>query len=80
LSTVKTSNHQYDFLLQMLFEYMLRQSIRYENDVIQLSNNVTYRDADPLDHLEMIMAQTRFGTSQKIFDDLRTIIAISRGR
>lgn len=65
-------------LIDLLQEYMYRQSARYENDVIQLSNNVTYRGADPLDHLEMIMAQTRVGTAEKIFDDLRMIIEISK--
>lgn len=64
-------------LIDLLQEYMYRQSARYENDVIQLCNNVTYRAADPLDHLEMIMAQTRVGTSEKIFDDIRMLIAIS---
>lgn len=64
-------------LIDLLQEYMYRQSARFENDVIQLSNNVTYRAADPLDHLEMIMAQTRVGTSEKIFDDIRMLIAIS---
>lgn len=58
---------------------MYRQAARYENDVIQLSNNVSYRGADPLDHLEMIMAQTRVGTAEKIFDDLRQLIAIAQG-
>lgn len=64
-------------LIDLLQEYMYRQSARFENDVIQLSNNVTYRAADPLDHLEMIMAQTRIGTAEKIFDDIRMLIAIS---
>ena len=30
-----------------------------ENDMVQLLNNVSYRKADQLDMLEMIMAKTR---------------------
>ena len=66
-------------LEQMLYEYCSRQLSRYEDDVIQLSNNVMYRKADPLDHLEMIMAQTRLGAAEKIFADIYFILEISRG-
>lgn len=66
-------------LSALLQQYMYRQTCRYEDDITQLNNNVTYRKADPVDHLEMIMAQTRAATAQKIFDDIRMIIAISRG-
>lgn len=68
-----------DPLETLLHEYMYRKSLRYEDDVIQLNNNVVYRTADPLDHLEMIMAQARQAAAEEIFKDLRTIIAISRG-
>ena len=63
-----------------LIEYIFRQSLRYEDDVTELCNRMTYRDADPVDHLEMIMAQTRLGTAEKIFDDLLTILRWSYGR
>lgn len=43
---------------------------RLENDIIQLDNNVKYRKADPLDHLEMIMAQVRAQTAHDIFRDI----------
>lgn len=66
-------------LVELLNEYMYRQSTRYENEIIILSNNVSYRGADPIDHLEMIMAQTRAGTADKIFYDLRMVVAIWRG-
>ena len=79
LSRIKNYKQRYEFLQQMLLEYCIRQLTRYENDVIQLSNNVAYRKADPLDHLEMIMAQTRLGTAEKIFSDMNIILEISRG-
>lgn len=78
MSRTLTYKRRYELLQQMLLEYGLRQLARYENDVIQLSNNVTYRKADPLDHLEMIMAQTRLGTAEKMFGDLQIILEISR--
>lgn len=68
----------YEYLLSCLYEYMHRQSYFYENDLIQLSNNVAYRKADPLDHLEMIMAQTRYACALDIFADIYQIIAICR--
>ena len=43
-----------------------------------MNNNVVYRTADPVDHLEMIMAQTRLAAVEEVFADLRVIIAISR--
>lgn len=64
----------------MLAEYMTRAIARYENDVIQLSNNVAFRKADPVDHLEMIMAQTRLGTADKIFTDIWNFLAICNRR
>ncbi len=79
MSRTLTYKRRYELLQQMLFEYGIRQLSRYENDVIQLANNVTYRKADPLDHLEMIMAQTRLGTAEKMFSDLQIVLEISRG-
>ena len=70
----KTRNDEYTYRLVMLYEYMSKQEARYFNDVVQLSNNVQYRDADPLDHLEMIMAQTRLSTAMSVFDDIRKVI------
>lgn len=57
-----------------LQEYMYRKTIYYENDIQQLSNNVVYRRADALDHLEMIMAQVRLDTSIQIFNDIYKIM------
>ncbi len=71
---MKTS-HDLETLLQ---EYMYRKTLRLEDDITQLSNNVTYRAADPVDHLEMIMAQARLASAEDIFADIRVLIAISR--
>lgn len=62
----------------MLYQYMLNKEIWLENDVIQLSNNVVYRQADALDHLEMIMAQTRLATATDIFNDIYRVLRIMK--
>ena len=72
--------NEYDLLNMYLHEYMLRQSVRYENDFVQLINNVTYRYADAVDHLEMILAQCRIYTASKIFGDIEKIIALVENR
>lgn len=71
---------RYDLLVTMLLEYLNRQSLRYEGDIVQLQNNVSFRKADALDHLEMIMAQTRSATFDKFASDLHVILAISAGK
>ncbi|HBN82380.1 MAG TPA: hypothetical protein DDZ89_00900 [Clostridiales bacterium] len=60
--------------LTVLYQYMMFKEARYYNDVVQLYNNVCYRKADPVDHLEMIMAQTRLATAQEIFNDIYKVI------
>ncbi len=69
-----------DLLRTQLVQYMHRQMLRYEDDVIELNNHIVYRAADPVDHLEMIMAQTRVGTANKIFEDISQIIRWSYDR
>nr|DAW66247.1 MAG TPA: hypothetical protein [Inoviridae sp.] len=44
------------------------------NDIIQLDRNVTYIEADNLDHLEMITSNVRLATAQEIFKDIRFLI------
>lgn len=46
-----------------------------ENDMVQLLNNVSYRKADQLDMLEMIMAKTRL---EYALSDHRKICRILR--
>lgn len=57
-----------------LYQYMWEQETRYDNDLIQLYNNVSYRKADALDHLEMIMAIVRRDTARQIFRDITAIL------
>lgn len=72
--------HDEKYLVRLLTEYMYRKTHVYENDIIQLDNNTVYRKADPLDHLEMIMAQTRQATAGDIFSDMYKLISISINR
>lgn len=69
-----------DLLRADLIAYIFRQSLRYEDDVTELNNRTVYRDADPVDHLEMIMAQTRMATADKIFADIQRILHWSYNR
>ena len=55
--------------------YMYSEDCRLENDMVQLLNNVSYRKADQLDMLEMIMAKTRL---EYAFADHRKICRILR--
>lgn len=69
----------YEYLTHLLYEYFYRQQIYRDNDVVQLSNNVQFRKADPLDHLEMIMAQVRAQVTADISQDVYRLVAISKG-
>ena len=60
--------------MRMLLEYLHRMPIRYENDLIQLLNNVQLRQADPVDHLEIIMAQVRAATADRIVLEILEIL------
>lgn len=70
---------QNEYLAHLLYEYFYRQQIYRENDMIQLANNVQFRKADPLDHLEMIMAQVRSQVTTDISRDVYKLVAISKG-
>jgi len=57
---------------------MMFKESRYHNDIVLLDNNVSFRKADPVDHLEMIMAQARLETSQEIFRDMHKLMRMIR--
>lgn len=59
---------------EILYQYMLNKEIFLMNDIIQLDRNVTYIEADNLDHLEMIISNVRLATAQEIFKDIRFLI------
>lgn len=60
----------------LIYQYMMHQEQRLTNDLIQLENNVTYRKADIMDHLEFIIALVRLETTINIFNDLNVILRI----
>ena len=62
---------------RMLLEYLHRMPIRYENDLTVLLNNVQLRKADPVDHLEIIMAQTRAATADRIAGEVLQIMHVN---
>lgn len=64
--------------LTVLYQYIMHKEMYYYNDVIQLGNNVSYRKADPLDHLEMVMAQVRLETAREIFNDMHKLMRMIR--
>lgn len=70
---------QYEYLTHLLYEYFYRQQIYRENDLVQLTNNISFRRADALDHLEMIMAQVRAQVTTDISRDVYKLVAISKG-
>lgn len=53
---------------------MFNKVIFLENDKIQLINNVTYRKADELDHMEMIIAITKLRTAEELFGDINKLL------
>ena len=57
-----------------LMEYLYNKENYYYNDVEQLERNVHYRRADPVDHLEMVMAQTRLQTFREVSSDILKIL------
>ena len=71
---VRINGNGYD--LNLIRKYLMNKQISAENDVIQLSNNVVYRSADPLDHLEMIMAQVRRALVEEMSLELYYLLRI----
>ena len=63
---------------EMLYEYMYNKEVFLMNECIQLSNNVAFRDADALDHLEMIIASAKLEAAREIFQDFRFLLRLGR--
>lgn len=64
--------------LTLIYQYLYNKQIWAGNDIIQLGNNVSFRNSDPLDHLEMIMAQTRKATIEEVARDLYSLLRMVR--
>lgn len=63
-----------------LFLYCQRMENTLEQDLHMLKVNLLSRDMEPLDHLEMIMAEVRLATAERIFNDIGKIVEISKGK
>ena len=57
-----------------LYKYMWFKETRLENDVVQLINNVNYRQSNPYDHFEMICAWTRLEVGREVFNEIKQIL------
>lgn len=64
--------------LTLIYQYLYNKQVWAGNDIIQLGNNVSFRNSDPLDHLEMIMAQTRKATIEEVARDLYPLLRMVR--
>lgn len=64
--------------LTLIYQYLYNKQVWAGNDIIQLCNNISYRNADPLDHLEMIMAQTRKATIEEVSRELYPLLRMIR--
>lgn len=64
--------------LTLIYQYLYHKQARAGNYVIQLSNNISYREADALDHLEMIMAQTRLAAVEEMSSELYKLLRMMR--
>ena len=64
--------------LTLIYQYLYNKQIWAGNDIIQLGNNVSFRNSDPLDHLEMIMAQTRKATIEEVSRELYPLLRMIR--
>lgn len=67
------------FDLDMIYLYLYNKQVRAGNDVSQLAANVSFRDADPLDHLEMVMAQVRKAAIEEVAMELFQLMRDFRG-
>lgn len=61
-----------------LYLYMNNAQLRIENDLVQLGNNLRYRDVDYLDMLEYILARHRLEVARELFTDLRWVVQTYR--
>lgn len=63
----------------LLFEYILHKEQFLKNDLIQLENNLNYRNSDCLDHLEIVIAKVKIETAQQVFEDLKNLFPRTLG-
>ena len=66
------------FDLTPLYQYMYLKEIRLDNAYIQLENNLGLRQADYVDHLDMILQKHEIEVTNQIFADIRLILRLAR--
>ena len=75
---LSTLQQQHEKILNMFWEYAFRIEQRYKNEIVQIDNNVHFRDADDIDMLNKIKAHARYETARDICKDIATILQIGR--
>lgn len=58
--------HKYDILR----EYFYNQSVFLHKDIIQLQENLRYRNISDIDCLELIIAKARYDMFMQVSDDV----------
>lgn len=66
------------FDLTPLYQYMYLKEIRLDNAYIQLENNLGLRQADYVDHLDMILQKHEIEVTNQFFADIRLILRLAR--
>lgn len=67
-----------DKLRLYLYKYLHFKSVKIENGLVQLENNVSIHKADVIDHLDFIVEKTRAEAFREFSNDLRTILSMTR--
>lgn len=67
---------RFEVLQSLLLQYVNRRCLQAEADITQLLNNISLRRADPVDHLEIVMAQVRSSCADQFQSDILKILDI----
>lgn len=67
---------RFEVLQSLLLQYANRKCLQAESDITQLLNNLNLRCADPIDHLEIVMAQVRSSCAEQFQSDILKILDI----
>lgn len=70
---------RFEVLQVLLLQYANRRCLQAEADITQLLNNISLRRADPVDHLEIVMAQVRSSCAEQFQSDLLKILDMVSG-
>lgn len=67
---------RFEVIQSLLLQYANRKCLQAESDITQLLNNLDLRRADPIDHLEIVMAQVRSSCAEQFQSDILKILDI----